>query len=57
MIEELLGKQNFSKGDSKTITEEIERYITSTKHKFQKSFSLILILILFIYLFIYLMNF
>ena len=33
-IEERLGEQNFSKGGSKTITEEIEKYITSTKHEF-----------------------
>ena len=32
-IEEL-GEQNFSKGDTKTIMEEIEKYITSSKHKF-----------------------
>ena len=31
-IEELLGEQSFSKGDTKTIMEEIEKYITSTKH-------------------------
>ena len=34
MIEEQLGEQNFSKGDSKTIREEIEKHITSTNHEF-----------------------
>ena len=34
LIEELLGEQNFSKDDSKTVREEIEKYITSTKPKF-----------------------
>ena len=34
MIEEQLGEQNFSKRDSKTIREEIEKYITSTNHEF-----------------------
>ena len=33
-IEEPLGEQNLSKGDSKIIKEKNEKYITSTKHEF-----------------------
>ena len=33
-IKELLGEQNFSKNDSKTIREEIEKYIISTRNEF-----------------------